>query len=38
MKLAGVESGLPNPLIELPARYDVVRDEMLRQIDSRFGS
>ena len=38
MKLAGVEPGLANPLIELPARYDVVRDEMLRQIDSRFGS
>ena len=38
MKLAGVESSLPNPLIQLPARYDAVRDEMLRQIDSRFGS
>jgi threonine synthase len=37
MTLAGVESRLPNPPIELPARYDTVRDEMLRQIETRFG-
>ena len=27
----------PAPPIELPARYDTVRDEMLRQIERRFG-
>ena len=37
MKLEGIESRLPNPPIELPARYETVRDEMLRQIDRRFG-
>jgi threonine synthase len=37
MRLEGVESSLPNPPIELPARYDTVRDEMLRQIEQRFG-
>ena len=37
MKLSGVVSDLSNPPIELPARYETVRDEMLRQIDSRFG-
>jgi threonine synthase len=36
LRLEGVESALPNPPIELPARYDVVRDEMLRQIETRF--
>jgi threonine synthase len=36
MSLAGIESRLPNPPIELPARYEAVRDEMLRQIDTRF--
>ena len=25
-----------SPPIELPARYETVRDEMLRQIDQRF--
>jgi hypothetical protein len=29
---------LPNPPIELPARYETVRDEMRRQIERRFGS
>ena len=37
MQLEGIESRLPNPPIELPASYPVVRDEMLRQIDQRFG-
>jgi threonine synthase len=37
MRLEGVESSVPNPPIELPARYDTVRDEMLRQIEQRFG-
>jgi threonine synthase len=36
MKLEGVESQFPNPPIELPARYEEVRDEMLRQIEQRF--
>jgi threonine synthase len=36
LRLAGIESRLPNPPIELPARYEAVRDEMLRQIDRRF--
>jgi hypothetical protein len=27
---------MPNPPIELPARYEAVRDEMRRQIDRRF--
>jgi threonine synthase len=36
MELEGVESQLPNPPIELPASYETVRDEMLRQIDRRF--
>ena len=38
MRLEGVESRLPNAPIELPARYETVRDEMLRQIDRRFGA
>jgi len=38
LRLEGVESRLPNPPIELPARYEAVRDEMLRQIDRRFGA
>jgi threonine synthase len=38
MTLEGVESRLPNPPIELPARYEAVRDEMRRQIDQRFGA
>jgi threonine synthase len=36
MKLEGVESHFANPPIELPAKYETVRDEMLRQIDRRF--
>jgi len=36
MRLEGVEASLPNPPIELPARYEAVRDEMLRQIEQRF--
>ncbi len=35
-KLAGIDSGLANPPIVLPARYDVVRSEIYRQIDQRF--
>jgi hypothetical protein len=35
MRLEGIASSLPNPPIELPARYEGVRDEMLRQIDLR---
>lgn len=34
--LPGIESRLANPPITLPARYEVVRDELLRQIDARF--
>ena len=37
MQLTGIESQQPNPPIELPAQYQAVRDEMLRQIDRRFG-
>jgi threonine synthase len=36
MELEGVESQFPNPPIELPAKYEEVRDEMLRQIERRF--
>jgi threonine synthase len=36
MKLEGVEPHFANPPIELPAKYETVRDEMLRQIDRRF--
>jgi hypothetical protein len=35
MELAGIESMHANPPIELPARYETVRDEMLRQIERR---
>jgi threonine synthase len=35
--LEGIEPELPNPPIELPARYQTVRDEMMRQIEQRFG-
>jgi threonine synthase len=38
MRLEGVESQYPNPPIELPADYDVVRDCMLREIERRFES
>jgi len=37
MTLEGIVSENPNPPIELPARYEAVRDEMLRQIETRFG-
>ena len=37
MQLEGIESRLPNQPIELPARYEIVRDELLRQIERRFG-
>ena len=37
MQLEGIESKLPNPPISLPAKYPAVRDEMLRQIERRFG-
>lgn len=37
MRLAGVDSAYPNPPIELPARYQSVRDEMHREIERRFG-
>jgi threonine synthase len=36
MELEGVESQVPNPPIELTADYGVVRDRMLREIDTRF--
>ena len=36
MTLPGIEPQLPNPPIELPARYEPVRDAMLREIDARF--
>ncbi len=35
LELEGIESQLPNPPIELPACYETVRDEMLRQIERR---
>jgi len=37
LRLEGIESQLPNPPIEMPASYDAVRDELMRQIDRRFG-
>jgi len=37
MELEGIVSENPNPPIELEARYEVVRDRMLREIDARFG-
>jgi len=37
LQLEGVDSRDANPPIELPARYETVRDEMLRQIEQRFG-
>ena len=36
MRLDGIEPQRPNPPISLPARYETVRDEMLRQIERRF--
>ncbi len=37
MRIEGVESRFPNPPIELDAKYGVVRDTMLREIERRFG-
>jgi len=37
MTLEGIIPELPNPPIELAARYETVRDEMKRQIELRFG-
>jgi threonine synthase len=37
MELEGVASEHPNPPIELDADYQTVRDQMLREIDRRFG-
>src|SRR5215468_6629957 len=37
MQLAGIASQRPNPPIELPASYAVVRDRMHREIERRFG-
>ena len=37
MELEGIVSEHPNPPIELEADYQAVRDQMLREIDSRFG-
>ena len=36
MSLEGVDAEIANPPIELPASYQVVRDQMLREIDRRF--
>ncbi len=35
MELSGIESTLANPPVELAANYQVVRDEMFRQLDRR---
>jgi threonine synthase len=37
MRIEGVESRYPNPPIELAAKYGLVRDVMLREIERRFG-
>jgi threonine synthase len=37
-ELPGISSALPNEPIVLPASYDRVRDEIFRQIETRFGS
>jgi threonine synthase len=37
MRIEGVESQWPNPPIELSAKYGLVRDAMLREIERRFG-
>ena len=37
MNLPDIATDHANPAIDLPARYQNVRDEMLRQIDKRFG-
>ena len=36
MRLEGIISEQPNPAIDLPAKYDTVRDRMLREIELRF--
>ncbi|MEE8580102.1 MAG: threonine synthase [Myxococcota bacterium] len=36
MRLEEIVPDRPNPPIELPARYEAVRDRMLREIDLRF--
>jgi threonine synthase len=36
MQLEGIESLEPNPPLELPADYGVVRDRMLQEIERRF--
>jgi threonine synthase len=36
MRLAGIEPQLANPPLELPARYEQVRDAMLAEIERRF--
>ncbi len=38
MTLEDIIPEIPNPPIELPARYETVRDEMLKQIERRFGN
>ena len=38
MELEGIISEHPNPPIEMAADYQAVRDQMLREIDQRFGS
>ena len=38
MILEDIIPEIPNPPIELRARYETVRDEMLKQIERRFGS
>jgi len=37
MRIEGLESRFPNPPIELAAKYGLVRDSMLREIERRFG-
>jgi threonine synthase len=37
-ELEGIDAQFANPPIDLPAHYQTVRDEMLRQIDQRIGS
>ena len=38
MQLDGILPEHPNPPIELPADYGVVRDRMLSEIERRFGA
>jgi threonine synthase len=37
MQMKDIIPEAPNPPIELPARYDDVRDRLRREIDTRFG-